>query len=281
MDRIVFGRFSRLLTVLSVTALGFVASGTVLATVPITPLIVEADGMTIDWSRHQARFAGRYAMPGSRSQGPSAQGSLDQVSPQRQGDLVGHDRKARFQGYAQLYQSALGQQLLAAMSRDALRGMVRSSNTEYARDGEVVVNLRMNLAEALGRYHKAQAAQPSAQSGVKVGVRPRGKPLTLVLTGPLKPAGTYTLKDRGGRTLHSVAGMIPGAFRKNLMASWFRYPASGRDAVVAGLKKARPKAPVLVADVVAGAVVLHGESNDMSRLRPYLAHGAVEILVPR
>lgn len=274
MDRIVFGRFSRLLTVLSLTALGFVASGAAQATVPITPLVVESDGVTIDWSRHQARFAGRHF-----SHGGASQGGLDQVSSQRQGDLVGLDRKARFQGYAQLYQSALGQQLLAAMSRDALRGMVRSSNTEYARDGEVVVNLRMNLAEALGRYQKAQPTQPSAPSGA--GARPRGKPLTLVLTGPLEPAGTFTLKARSGQTLHSVAGMTPGAFRKNLMATWFRYPAARREAMVADLKKARPTTPVIVADVVAGAVVLQGESNDMSELRPYLAHGAVEILVPR
>lgn len=276
MDRIVFGRFSHLLTVISLAALGLVASGTVLATVPITPLIVEGDGVTIDWSRHQARFAGRYSLAESGSQD-----SREQVSPQRQGDLVGHDRKARFQGYAQLYRSALGQTLLSAMSQDALRGMVRSSNTEYASDGEVVVNLRMNLAEAFGRYQKAQSTRPNAQAAAKAGVKPGGKPLTLVLTGPLEPAGTFILKDHNGQPLHSVAGMVPRAFRKKLMAAWFRYPVARRDAVVAGLQKSRQKAPVLVADVVAGAVVLQGASYDIKALRPYLAHGAVEILVPR
>lgn len=237
------------------------------AVVPVKPLVTDNHGMVIDWGRNQLRFAGRF----DSAQAPNA-------------DLTGLDRKARFNGYDELYRSSLGKQLLAAMSRDSLRRMVRSSNTEYYNNGDVIVNLRMNLGEAFARFYaNPPQGTPAAEAPKgKAQPSPKGKPLAIVVDRPLKPQLTYVLKDPSGAVRHSLAHMAPAAFKRNLMASWHSYPKGHRGKVVAGLKKTSDQ-PVLEARVAEGALIIDVAEDgvDFSRLRRYLINGKVQILVPR
>lgn len=249
---------------------------------PVSPLVVEDKGMKIDWSRHQVKFAGRYLV-GSQGQSPAdnqAQPSLD---------LAGMDRKARFQGYRDLYSSRLGQQLLAAMSKDNLRRMVRSSSTEYFSGGEVVVNMRMNLAKALAKYYAKSpsvgANSPSGRgipmpSGRPVAL-PKEKPVVVLVSGRMAPASTFMLKDENGAIRHSVSQMAPAAFRKNLMAGWYQYPASEYPQVLAKLRHELGD-KLVEGRAARGAIVVDGRSfaSAYKSLKPFLVNGKVHILIP-
>lgn len=243
------------------------------AVVPVAPYVVDDRGMVIDWSRHTVRFAGRYQ--------PTAEAPTV--------DLSGLDRKARFQGYRDLYQSRLGQKLLSAMSRDNLRRLVRSSNTEYFSGGDVVVNMRMNLASALSKYYanspSVGAYSPSGRgipmpSGQPVAV-PAGKPAVIVVKGNIIPGSTFMLKDENGAIRHSVSQMAPKAFKKNLMASWYQYPAGDYAQVVAKLK-AEAGGKLVEGRFRRGAIVVDSQqfNSVYSTLKPYLVNGKVHVLIP-
>lgn len=255
----------------AIVALALLA-GDAAAVVPVKPIVTENQGMVIDWSRNQLRFAGRF----DSAEAPAS----------REG-LAGLDRKARFNGYDELYRSSMGKQLLAAMSRDSLRRMVRSSNTEYYNDGDVIVNLRMDLGEAFARFYAnppkgSHAAQAAMAPKGKAQPLPKGKPLVIVVDQPLTPQLTYVLKGPSGTVRHSLAHMAPAAFKRNLMASWHSYPKAQRNKVVAGLQKSSGQ-PVLEAHVADGALIIDmaEDGAEFAKLRRYLVNGKVQILVPR
>lgn len=272
---------------LLIASLGALAAGLV-ASLPqvaeaVTPLpyVIDDKGMKVDWSRHQVRFAGHY-----RS-GDEAAASAEGRTPEPADGLAGLDRKARFAGYRDLYRSRLGQHLLSAMSRNDLRRLVRSSSTEYFSGGEVVVNMRMNLARALSQYYKNSpsvgAHSPSGRgipmpSGRPVPV-PKGKPAVILVADRMSPASTYMLKDENGAIRHSVSQMVPEAFRKNLMASWYRYPAGKYAEVLAKLQQDQRRR-LLEGRVGRGVIVVKAADLKGKGLQPYLVNGKVDILIP-
>lgn len=252
--------------------------GVAMAVVP-APYVIDDKGMTVDWSRHQVRFVGHY-----RSEGQATTAEAEQTPAD---GLAGLDRKARFEGYRDLYRSRLGQQLLGAMSRNDLRRLVRSSSTEYFSGGEVVVNMRMNLAHALANYYKnspsVAAHSPSGRgipmpSGRPVAV-PKGRAAVILVADRMVPSSTYMLKDENGAIRHSVSQMVPAAFRKNLMASWFRYPANSYGEVLVKLKE-NQGVKLIEGRVGRGAIVIRAADFNGATLKPYLVNGKVDILIP-
>lgn len=264
------------------------ASGEALAVQP-TPYVIDDKGITVDWSRHRVRFAGLY-LAGSQGESQAVGGQEGQaLAPDsaKATGLAGLDRKARFAGYKDLYRSRLGQHLLGAMSRNDIRRLVRSSSTEYFSGGEVVVNMRMNLARALASYYEnspsVRAHSPSGRgipmpSGQAMAV-PKGKAAVILVADPMTPASTFMLKDENGAIRHSVSQMAPAAFRKNLMASWYRYPAGQYGEVLAKLKENR-QLKIVEGRVGRGAIVVRAADFPAKALKPYLVNGKVDILIP-